>query len=115
MEAYRRDLTVFRQFLADHPTEALDVPCLLGFIRHLRNDRGNGQRAVQRKLATLGALIDYLLVDGQMDIAADPRGKLPRLQTPPTALPRLLSETETEKLLAAPDGTLCSAAGTAQS
>ena len=104
VEAYRRDLTVFRRFLADHPAQALDVPWILGFIRHLRTDRGNGQRAVQRKLATLGALIDYLLVDGQMDSTADPRSKLPRLQTPPTTLPRLLTETEVEKLLAAPDG-----------
>ena len=102
--AYRHDLTVFRRFLVDHPAQALDVPCILGFICHLRNDRANGQRAIQRKLATLGALVDYLLVDGQMDSAADPRDKLPRLPSPPATLPRLLTEAETEKLLAAPDG-----------
>ena len=44
-ERVRRHLTVFRRFLPDHPAEAFDVPCILGFIRHLRTERANGQRA----------------------------------------------------------------------
>ncbi|MGC8489516.1 MAG: tyrosine-type recombinase/integrase [Clostridia bacterium] len=48
--------------------------------------------------------MDYLLVDGQMDSAADPRGKLSRLPIPPTTVPRLLTEAETKHVRAAPDG-----------
>lgn len=48
--------------------------------------------------------MDYLQVDGQMDSAVDARSRLSRLPSPPTTLPRLLTEAETEKLLAAPDG-----------
>ena len=48
--------------------------------------------------------MDYLQVDGQMDSAVDARSRLSRLPSPPTTLPRLLTEVETEKLLAAPDG-----------
>lgn len=105
IQAYAIDLKVYLRFQAASGNRPLSAPIVVDFIRHLRVERNNGPAAVNRKLATLSALIDYLLVAELMAPADDPRPRFPKLAAEPRRLPVVLGEDEIQALLAQPDRT----------
>jgi integrase/recombinase XerD len=107
-EAYSIDLHVFDNFCAvhyphvDNPSKAKLV---VDYIRYLRVDRNNASAAVARKLATLSAFIDFLILMELLGAKQDQRKKWPKLLDTPKRLPVILENKEIQDLLSQPDTT----------
>jgi integrase/recombinase XerD len=107
-EAYAIDLKVWKTFCAvhypqvDNPSKAKMV---VDYIRYLRVDRKNASAAVGRKLATLSAFIDFLILMESLDSKQDEREKWPKLLDTPERLPVVLDNKEMQNILATPDTT----------
>lgn len=107
-EAYAIDLKVWNFFCAvhypqvDNPSKAKMV---VDYIRYLRVDRNNASAAVGRKLATLSAFIDFLLLMEMLDPKQDQREKWPKLLDIPERLPVVLDNKEMQDMLIQPNTT----------
>lgn len=107
-EAYAIDLKVWKTFCAvhypqvDNPSKAKIV---VDYIRYLRMDRKNASAAVARKLATLSAFIDFLILMELLDSKQDEREKWPKLLDTPERLPVVLDNKEMQDILTQPDTT----------
>jgi integrase/recombinase XerD len=105
-EAYAIDLKVFNTFCAvhypnvDNPSKAKIV---VDYIRYLRIERNNASAAVGRKLATLSAFIDFLILMELLDSKQDQRKKWPKLLDTPKRLPDVLENKEMQDILSQPD------------
>ncbi|TGE34750.1 hypothetical protein E4K67_29085 [Desulfosporosinus fructosivorans] len=105
-EAYSIDLNVWKTFCAvryshvDNPSKAKMV---VDYIRYLRVDRKNASVTVGRKLATLSAFIDFLILMELFDSKQDERKKWPKLLDTPKRLPTVLNNPEMQDLLTQPD------------
>lgn len=92
-EAYSIDLKVWKTFCAVHCPQ-VDNPSkakvIVDYIRYLRVDRKNASAAVGRKLATLSAFIDFLILMELLDPKQDEREKWPKLLDTPEHLPVVL-------------------------
>ncbi|HEX2253279.1 MAG TPA: site-specific tyrosine recombinase XerD [Thermoanaerobaculia bacterium] len=99
--AYRRDLVRLGEDLATHGDDLLTAQpaALSAHLRRLRR-QGLAPRSVRRALSSIRGFYAHLVGEGER--ADDPAVNLlpPRLLQ---ALPRVLSEEEVERLLAAPD------------
>ncbi|OIQ97165.1 tyrosine recombinase XerD [mine drainage metagenome] len=99
LEAYRRDLEDFADFLASQGLELheADSQALRDYLTDLK-DRGMAARTAARHLSTLRQFHKFLFLEGVRP--DDPSAVLdsPRLGAP---LPKYLSEDEVERLLAA--------------
>ena len=101
-EAYSIDLNVWKTFCAvryphvDNPSKAKMV---VDYIRYLRVDRENASVTVGRKLATLSAFIDFLILMELFDSKQDERQKWPKLLDTPKRLPIVLNNPEMQDLL----------------
>ena len=107
-EAYAIDLNVWKTFCAlrypqvDNPSKAKMV---VDYIRYLRVDRGNASVTVGRKLATLSAFTDFLILMELLDSKQDERKKWPKLLDTPKRLPTVLDNQEMQDILTQPDTT----------
>lgn len=107
-EAYAIDLKVWKMFCAihypqiDNPSKAKMV---VDYIRYLRVDRKNASAAVSRKLATLSAFTDFLILMELLDSKQDERKKWPKLLDIPERLPVILENKEMQDILTQPDMT----------
>lgn len=107
-EAYAIDLKVFKAYCTvhspnvDNPSKAKLV---VDYIRYLRVERNNSSAAVQRKLATLSAYIDFLILTEILDSKQDEREKWPKLLDTPKHLPVVLETNEMQDILSQPDTT----------
>ena len=106
--AYRIDLRLWLAYLhsraeLDRVAAAFAPASMMAFVGWLRAERKNGTRAVQRKLATLSALLDYLLLMEVLHPTDDRRRELPRLGRPRQPLPNVVDEGAMERLLGTPD------------
>lgn len=107
-EAYAIDLNVWKTFCAihypqvDNPSKARIV---VDYIRYLRVDRHNASAAVGRKLATLSAFIDFLILMELLDSKQDEREKWPKLLDTPERLPVVLDNKEMQDILSQPNTT----------
>lgn len=107
-EAYATDLKVWKMFCAihypqiDNPSKAKMV---VDYIRYLRVDRKNASAAVGRKLATLSAFTDFLILMELLDSKQDERKKWPKLLDIPERLPVILENKEMQDILTQPDMT----------
>jgi integrase/recombinase XerD len=105
-EAYAIDLKVWKMFCtvhypqADNPSKAKMV---VDYIRYLRVDRKNASAAVSRKLATLSAFTDFLILMELLDPKHDERKKWPKLLDIPERLPVVLENKEMQDILTQPD------------
>ncbi|HET9049116.1 MAG TPA: site-specific tyrosine recombinase XerD [Chiayiivirga sp.] len=100
LDSYRRDLEGLARWLGEGASLAqVDRACLFDYLAW-RVDGGYDARSNARLLSSLRAFFGQLLQRGQ--IAADPTALLqaPRIRR---KLPRSLSESEIDALLAAPD------------
>lgn len=84
----------------DNPSKAKIV---VDYIRYLRVDRQNASAAVGRKLATLSAFIDFLVLMELLDSKLDEREKWPKLLDTPERLPVVLDNKEMQDILSQPD------------
>ena len=106
VEAYAIDLKVLKAFFTDHyphvdnPSKAKLV---VDYIRYLRAERNNSSAAVQRKLATLSAYIDFLILMEILESKQDEREKWPKLLDTPKRLPVVLETKEMQDILSQPD------------
>jgi integrase/recombinase XerD len=107
-EAYAIDLKVWKMFCAVHYPQA-DNPSkakmVVDYIRYLRVDRKNASAAVSRKLATLSAFTDFLILMELLDSKQDERKKWPKLLDIPERLPVILENKEMQDILTQPDMT----------
>ena len=107
-EAYAIDLKVFKAYCTDHYSN-VDNPSkaklVVDYIRYLRVERNNSSAAVQRKLATLSAYIDFLILMEILDSKQDEREKWPKLLDIPKHLPVVLETKEMQDILSQPDTT----------
>lgn len=105
-EAYAIDLKVWKIFCAVHYPQA-DNPSkakmVVDYIRYLRMDRKNASAAVGRKLATLSAFTDFLILMELLDSKQDERKKWPKLLDIPERLPVVLENKEMQDILTQPD------------
>jgi len=105
-EAYAIDLNVWKTFCAvhypqvDNPSKAKMV---VDYIRYLRVNRENASVTVGRKLATLSAFIDFLILMELFDSKLDERKKWPKLLDTPKRLPIVLNNQEMQDILIQPD------------
>lgn len=107
-EAYAIDLKVWKMFCAVHYPQ-MDNPSkakmIVDYIRYLRVERKNASAAVSRKLATLSAYVDFLILMEMLDPKQDERKKWPTLLDIPKRLPVVLESKEMQDLLTQPDTT----------
>ena len=107
-EAYAIDLKVFKAYCTDHSPN-VDNPSkaklVVDYIRYLRVERNNSSAAVQRKLATLSAYIDFLILMEILNSKQDEREKWPKLLDTPKHLPVVLETNEMQDILSQPDTT----------
>ena len=104
LEAYRRDLELYAQWLAAHNGKVINETTeadLLGFISH----RHVGSRATtaNRRLTVFKRYFRWAL--REQGLATDPTLKLLAARQP-LRVPKSLSEAQVEALLAAPDATI---------
>jgi integrase/recombinase XerD len=97
LDAYGRDLAMLSDWLGTVPLERADTEALRGFLRD-QTARGMAPRTAARRRATLRRFYAFLAAEGlRPDNPADVLDA-PRRDRP---LPKLLSEAEVDRLLAA--------------
>lgn len=102
LAAYRRDLTLFAAWLAQNGEGSL-LACHSSVIQKFLGFRlreGQSQRSTARFLSSARAFYRYLLRERQLNIDPTQGIQNPKQGKP---LPKSLSESEVERLLAAPD------------
>ena len=105
-QAYCLDLKLWNTFCAmhdlhdDNPSK---VKFIIDYILYLRTQRKNASAAVGRKLATLSAYIDFLIIMEILDPQLDERKKWPKLLDIPARLPVVLDTKEMQTILSQPD------------
>ncbi len=101
--AYRRDLSAYTRWLADHGTsvDTVDTATLVEFVAE-RRAGGAAVSSVARQLAAVRTLHRYLVIEGER--ADDPTADLEGVRVP-AGLPKPLSEADVTSLLDAVVGT----------
>ncbi|ROS05209.1 tyrosine recombinase XerD subunit [Sinobacterium caligoides] len=99
LDAYRRDMTRFAEFLKDVSLLEVDVVLVEAYLRQ-RNEQGLSARSVARSLSCLRGFYRLQLRDG--NLTEDPLAttEAPKLAKP---IPATLSERDVVKLLQAPE------------
>ena len=101
LESYARDLAALEAFAAgrEAPVESLDRRALERFVRD-QITAGLASRSVARAVAAIRGFYKYLVVDERLTINPADDLRPPRAWP---ALPKFLSESEVERLIAQPD------------
>ncbi|OGP33910.1 MAG: site-specific tyrosine recombinase XerD [Deltaproteobacteria bacterium GWC2_65_14] len=101
VEAYGFDMRRFCSFLAREGVspESFGRPHLLRFLSFLR-EGGLSARTVARQVSTIRSFFRYLVREGVLSTSPVSEARGPRIGRP---LPKTLTHTEVERLLAAPD------------
>ena len=105
VESYSRDIVRFLVFLQDRGIDSIalvDTKIILQYLIHLR-DSGLATRSRARHLVTLRGFFKFLV---QEKIISQSPARLVELPKQAQKLPDVLSQTEVERLLRAPDRTV---------
>jgi integrase/recombinase XerC len=103
LRAYAGDLTALVDGLERQGVTRAREADLLGLRRHLAElkERGLGARSIARHVSAARAFFRWLAAEGRVDANAAAALRQPRRRR---TLPRVLTEAEVGRLLAAPDG-----------
>jgi integrase/recombinase XerD len=105
--AYQATLAQFRTYIQvrreNKEPDAVAPVDVLDYIRHLREERNNGDAAVNRQVTILKRFYQAMVAMGHLEPAGNPLAQFPRLKARPRKLPVVLSHEEVDKLLQQPD------------
>jgi integrase/recombinase XerD len=104
--AYRDSLRQFEQWaqgkhLVAEPTR-ITTRIVLDYVVHLREERGNGDSAVQRAIIVLKNFYAAMVSFGHLEPGDNPMAGFPRMKKTREKLPTFLSSDELRRLLASP-------------
>ena len=104
--AYEKTLQQFHEYVRLHQNDVgpqqITARHVLEYVNHLRNDRRNGDAAVERQVTILKNFYRAIVAMGHLEPAANPLAHFPKLKAKPRKLPVVLSEEEVQHLLASP-------------
>lgn len=105
--AYEDALQQFREWvrakLDDRAPDQVTARDVLNYVQHLREDRGNGDSAVNRAVVVLRRFYCAMVAMGHRDHTANPMRDFPSIKAAPRKLPVALSSEQVSRLLAEPD------------
>ena len=106
LAAYEDALEQFREWvrvaLADRPPDQLTAREVLAYLQYLREERGNGDSAVNRAVVVLRRFYRAMVAMGYLDHTANPLVGFPSIKAAPRKLPVALSAEQVRRLLAEP-------------
>lgn len=104
--AYEATLRRFRAYIRLRHGEIapyeVNIPQVLMYFQHLRQECDNGDAAVQRQSTILKCFYAAMVAMGHLDPRANPLAHMPKLKAKPRKLPTVLVEEEVERLLESP-------------
>lgn len=104
--AYEDALVQFREWvraaLADRAPDQLTAREVLAYLQYLREERGNGDSAVNRAVVILRRFYRAMVAMGYLEHAANPLVGFPSIKVAPRKLPVTLSSEQVRRLLAEP-------------
>ena len=106
IHAYQATLRQFRQYVRvrqkDIGPESITACHVLEYLKYLREERNNGEAAVNRQVTILKGFYRAMVSMGMLTPAANPLAHFPKVKATPRKLPVVLSAEEVQKLLAGP-------------
>lgn len=106
LAAYEDALEQFRAWvrlkLADRGPDQLTPREVLAYLQYLREERGNGDSAVNRAVVVLRRFYAAMVAMGYLDHSANPLVGFPSIKGVPRKLPVTLSSEQVRRLLAEP-------------
>ena len=104
--AYEDALVQFREWvcaaLADRPPDQLTAREVLAYLQYLRQERGNGDSAVNRAVVILRRFYRAMVAMGYLEHSANPLVGFPSIKAAPRKLPVTLSSEQVRRLLSEP-------------
>jgi site-specific recombinase XerD len=105
--AYDATLRQFRSYvrfrLDDPPPDRIAARDVLAYLQYLREERRNGESAVNRHVVILSTFYRAIVAMGHLEPSANPMFGFPTIKATPKKLPVVLSLDEVEQLLVVPD------------
>jgi integrase/recombinase XerD len=106
LAAYEDALKQFSEWVrvthSDRPPDQATARDVLEYLQHLREDRGNGDSAVNRALVVLRSFYRAMVAMGYLDHKANPVSGFPSIKAVPRKLPVSLAPEQVSRLLAEP-------------
>jgi integrase/recombinase XerD len=106
LAAYEDALKQFSEWVrvthSDRPPDQVTARAVLEYLQHLREDRGNGDSAVNRALVVLRSFYRAMVAMGYLDHKANPLSGFPSIKAVPRKLPVSLAPEQVSRLLAEP-------------
>lgn len=106
LAAYAAALRQFRDWVRRRqPEQGPDTIAtreVLAYLRYLREERGNGDSAVNRAAVILKRFYRAMVAMDQLESGANPTARLPSIRAVPRKLPWALSDEQVKRLLAQP-------------
>ena len=104
--AYQKTLEQFHEYIrlqqGDVEPGLVTARHVLEYVNHLRQDRHNGDSAVNRQVTVLKNFYRAIVAMGHLEPAANPLAHFPKMKAKPRKLPVVLSAEEVQNLLASP-------------
>ncbi|HEX2712257.1 MAG TPA: tyrosine-type recombinase/integrase [Candidatus Acidoferrales bacterium] len=105
--AYEDSLQQFREWvsstLADRAPDQITTRDVLAYLQYLREQRHNGDSAVNRAVVVLRSFYRAMVAMGYLDHTANPLVGFPSIKAVPRKLPVTLSDEQVQRLLAEPE------------
>ncbi len=106
LAAYEDALKQFSEWVrltcADRAPDQVSARDVLAYLQHLRQDRGNGDSAVNRALVVLRSFYRAMVAMGYLDHRANPLSGFPSIKAVPRKLPVFLAPEQVSRLLDEP-------------
>lgn len=106
LAAYEDALKQFSQWVRvthqDRAPDHVSAREVLEYLQHLREDRGNGDSAVNRAVVVLRSFYRAMVAMGHLDSRANPMAGFPTLKAVPRKLPISLAPEQVSRLLSQP-------------
>jgi len=107
LSAYEDALDQFREWVRvqrdDRAPDQVRARDVLAYLQHLREERGNGDSAVNRAVVILRRFYAAIVAMGHLDHTANPMIGFPSIKAVPRKLPVALSAEQVGRLLAKPE------------